>query len=149
METANALASYEADIRELINCWAKALRAKDVDGVMALYAADIVSFDLAPPLQYVGAERLRQNLDDWFPTFIGPIGYEIADLSITVGGAVGFCRSLNRLNGMRTGGENTDVWFRATVCCRKIEDKWMIVHEHTSVPLYMDGTGRAAIDLKP
>jgi ketosteroid isomerase-like protein len=26
---------------------------------------------------------------------------------------------------------------------------WKIAHEHTSVPFYMDGSFRAAIDLKP
>jgi PhnB protein len=44
---------------------------------------------------------------------------------------------------------STDVWVRATDCCRKIDDKWKIVHEHQSVPFYMDGSYRAAVDLKP
>jgi hypothetical protein len=38
---------------------------------------------------------------------------------------------------------------RVTACYRKIDDKWMVAHEHISVPFYMDGTGRAAVDLKP
>jgi ketosteroid isomerase-like protein len=40
------------------------------------------------------------------------------------------------------------VWVRATVCCRKTDGKWKIVHEHQSVPFYMDGSYRA-VDLKP
>jgi ketosteroid isomerase-like protein len=38
---------------------------------------------------------------------------------------------------------------RATICYRKIDGKWMVTHEHVSVPFYMDGTYRAAVDLKP
>jgi PhnB protein len=38
---------------------------------------------------------------------------------------------------------------RATVGLRKIDGKWSIVHEHLSVPFYMDGSYRAAVDLKP
>jgi ketosteroid isomerase-like protein len=142
-------APEEAEIRELLGSWTKALRAKDIDGVMSHYAADVVAFDLAPPLQYVGARALRKNLEDWFPTFSGPIGYDITGLAIAARDGVAFCRSLNRLRGTRTSGETTDVWVRVTVGCRKIDGKWLVVHEHASVPFYMDGSYRAAVDLRP
>ena len=38
---------------------------------------------------------------------------------------------------------------RLTLCFRKIAGSWMVAHEHSSVPFYMDGSFRAAIDLKP
>ena len=139
----------EAQIRALIDSWVKAISAKDVDAVMSHYAADIVTFDLAPPLEYTGADALKKSLEAWFPTFRGPVGYEIRDLCITTGDDVAFCRSLNRISGMRTDGEDTNVWVRATVGLRKIDGKWSIVHEHLSVPFYMDGSYRAAVDLKP
>jgi ketosteroid isomerase-like protein len=53
------------------------------------------------------------------------------------------------MHGIRTDGEETDVWVRATLCFRKIDGVWKVVHEHTSVPLYMDGSDRAAVDLTP
>ena len=149
METEESKAIDETQIRKLIDDWVKSVRAKDVNGVMFHYAADIVTFDLAPPLQCAGADALRKSLEEWFPTFRGPVGYEIRDLSITTGDAVAFCRSLNRITGTRTNGEETDVWVRATVGLRKIDGKWMITHEHTSVPFYMDGSYKAAVDLKP
>ena len=37
----------------------------------------------------------------------------------------------------------------ATLGFRKIDDEWTITHEHSSVPFYMDGSFKAAIDLKP
>jgi uncharacterized protein (TIGR02246 family) len=141
-------AADEADIRRRIESWAQALRAKDVRGVVSHYAPDVVAFDLAPPLQHRGDE-LRKGLEAWFPTFDGPIGYDIRDLMITAGDEVAFSRSLNRITGKRTSGETTDVWVRATVCFRKIDGQWMVVHEHASVPFYMDGSYRAAVDLAP
>jgi len=140
--------SDEAQIRERIDTWAKALRAKDVDGVMSHYTPDILTFDLAPPLQHSG-QAYRQGFEEWFRTFRGPIGIEIRDLDITVGGDVAFSHSLNRISGARTSGENTNVWVRATVCFRKTNGKWMATHEHVSVPFYMDGSVRAAVDLTP
>jgi ketosteroid isomerase-like protein len=139
----------EAEIRDLVDDWVKGLHEKDIKRVMSHYAADIVSFDLAPPLQYTGAVALKKSFEEWFPSFLGPVNYEIRDLNITASDDIGFCRSINRISGTRSDGEKTDVWVRATVCCRKIDSKWMVTHEHVSVPFYMDGSYRAAVDLKP
>jgi ketosteroid isomerase-like protein len=83
------------------------------------------------------------------PTFQGPVGYEIHNLSIMTGDEVAFSTSLNRISGTRTNGEQTDVCVRATVCYIKNNGKWMVTHEHVSVPFYMDGSYKAAVDLKP
>ncbi|MDT7608895.1 MAG: hypothetical protein QOG96_3398 [Pseudonocardiales bacterium] len=32
---------------------------------------------------------------------------------------------------------------------RKIDGSWRIVHEHNSTPFYLDGSLRAALDLRP
>ena len=101
-----------------------------------------------PPLLQTG-DAVRRGWEEWFPTFRGPIGYEIRDLSITVGDDVAFSHSLNRISGTRTSGEDADVWVRPTVCYRKTDGKWMVAHEHVSVPFYMDGSNRAAVDLRP
>lgn len=139
----------QAEIRDRIESWAQAIRVKDVDAVMSHYAPDVVSFDLPPPLQFKGASAYRANWAEWFPTWRGPIGYEIRELSIATGSDVAFCHSLNRIRGARTDGESTDVWVRATVCYRKIDGKWLVTHEHISVPFYMEPPFRAAVDLEP
>ena len=45
-----------------------------------------------------------------------------------------FSHSLNRVSATTTDGEKLDMWWRATVCYRKIDGKWMVTHEHASVP---------------
>jgi ketosteroid isomerase-like protein len=42
-----------------------------------------------------------------------------------------------------------DLWFRQTLGLLKIDGAWKIAHEHSSVPFYMDGSFKAAVDLKP
>ena len=139
----------EAQIRQRLDGWTKALHSKDLDGLMSHYAEDIVVFDVPPPLRYDGAVAYRKNWADWFASFRAPdIGYEIRDLSITAGDDVAFCRSLNRITGARTSGEDTDVWVRATVCFRKIGATWLVAHEHVSVPINMR-TYQAELELKP
>ena len=149
MTTGGSKASNEVLIQKLIDSWVQTIRAKDVNGVMSNYAQDILLFDLAPPLSYRGADAYRKNWEEWFASWQGQIGYEIRDLNITVGDDVAFSHSLNRISGIRTSGEATDVWVRSTACYRKINGRWLITHEHVSVPFYMDGSNRAALDLKP
>ncbi|HKY08301.1 MAG TPA: SgcJ/EcaC family oxidoreductase [Candidatus Binatia bacterium] len=149
MATKKTGASAEAEIRQLVEKWTEALRAKDVDGLMANYAPDMVLFDLAPPLQYKGADAYRKNWEQWLPTIEGPIGCERRELSITAGEDVAYCHCLNRITAKRTDGTDTDVWVRVSVCYRKTRAKWLVTHEHVSVPFYMDGSLKAAVDLKP
>ena len=41
----------EALIRQRVEDLVKALRAKDIDGIMSFYAPNMVSFDIVPPLE--------------------------------------------------------------------------------------------------
>lgn len=149
MKTDSAKTNDEAQIGDLIESWTKALRAKNIDALMSHYTPDVLLYDLAPPLVHRGAEVYRKSWEQWLPTFQGPVGYEIRNLRITTGDDVAFSTSLNRLSGLRTSGEQTDVWVRATVCYRKVDGKWLVTHEHVSVPFYMDGSLKAAVDLRP
>lgn len=149
MATQEDKAIDEAKIRQHIDDWTRALRAKDIKGVMSFYAPGVVVFDIAPPLGYRGVNAYRKNWEEWFASWQGPIGYEIRDLSITVSDDAAFSYSLNRISGRRTNGEETDVWVRVTAGYRKADGKWLVAHEHISVPFYMDGSNKAAIDLKP
>jgi ketosteroid isomerase-like protein len=45
--------------------------------------------------------------------------------------------------------QKVKVWVRETVCLAKAGAMWKIRHEHSSVPFYIDGSLRAAVDLKP
>jgi ketosteroid isomerase-like protein len=40
------------------------------------------------------------------------------------------------------------MWWRVTVCYRKIDGRWKIAHEHNSVPFNVNN-GKASLDLKP
>ena len=140
-------AAAEAKIRALIDGWAKAIRTKDVRGVMAHYAADSVTFDLAPPLISTGADT--EGLQAWFATWRGPLAYEVRELKVTAGDGAAFAHSLVRLTGTKIDGDEADIWFRQTLCFRKIGGEWKIAHQHESVPFYMDGSFRAAVDLEP
>ena len=147
MATTQTSTKEEAAIRNVVDDWAEALRSKDADRLTSHYVPNVVMFTLAPPLQITGSSG--DGLQQWFDTWRGGIGYEIRDLDITASDDLAFARSLNRLSGTKTDGEQQDVWFRETLCFQKVSGDWKIAHEHSSVPFYMDGSARAALDLKP
>jgi ketosteroid isomerase-like protein len=138
----------EADIRRRIDKVVNALRAMDIEGVMSIYAPDIVSFDITPPLRYVGAETKRKGWVDAFAMYQPPLGYEIRDLTITVGDDVAFSHSLNRVSGTLKNGHRSDFWLRWTACFRKIDGNWLIAHDQVSMPVDLE-SGKALLDLEP
>jgi PhnB protein len=143
-------AANEGEIRTVIADLSKALHDKDAKRVLSHYAPESVIFDLAPPLQHDGAGAASEKaLKDWFATWQGPIGHETRDVSITADGDIAYAHGFIRISGTKVDGERADVWARQTTCLRKIAGAWKITHDHTSVPFYMDGSYKAAVDLKP
>lgn len=148
MATTDTTAHDEAQIRQLLEQWAQALHAKDLNTLMSYYAPDILTFDILPPLHYQGIEAYRKNFEAWFAAVQGPIEYETRDLRLTMGADVAFCHSLNRVRSTRTSGETTETWVRVTVGFRKMQGTWRITHEHVSVPCDME-TSQALLHLQP
>ena len=139
-------ATQDAQIRPVIDAWADAIRNKDASGVARHHAPGFVHFSLAPPLKSTPADT--KDLEAWFDTWQGPIGYEFHDLHILASDDTAFSHGLVRLSGTKVDGKANEVWFRHTFGFRKTGGTWKIVHEHESVPFYMDGSFKAAVDLK-
>ena len=135
-----------AEIEALFQTLARAHADHDAHAIVEVYAPDAVIFDLAPPLGRRGMNR--DNVAAWLAGWDGPIQIDARDVSLTVDGDVAFVSALNRMRG-RQGGEDQDMWYRTTMGLRRIGGRWRIVHDHSSVPFYMDGGYRAAIDLTP
>ena len=150
MATSETSISEAAEIRAVVQERIAALRDKDAARLAASYAPEIVKFDLAPPLQTTGPHIAEPAYwRPWLDSWTGPITLDVTELGVTTGGDIAFCHSLNRMRGTHTDGGRQDLWFRATLGLRKTGSAWKITHEHTSTPFYMDGSGRAATDLKP
>jgi ketosteroid isomerase-like protein len=140
--------SDEAAIRKSIDRFADAFRAKDVDGCMSVFARDIVSFDIVPPLQAVGADEFVKHWEGFFQSYEGPIHADFPDVSVAVGGDVAFTYCLHRIAGKLKSGHETDFWLRWTAGWRRRSGQWLIVHEQVSVPTDL-ASGRSLMDLKP
>lgn len=133
--TAPAHSKDEAALRDLIAKWSKALEAKDIDGLTANYSPDVVLFDLKPPYKVIGIDDYRELWRSCLPCFPASFKSEHRDLSLTVGQDVAYWHGLHHITP--TDGKPHPAgssWLRATVCYRKIAGKWVVTHEHVSLP---------------
>ena len=113
-------------IRKLVENWAAAARAQDMDAVLAGHTEDIVMFDVPMPLQSKGTAEYRKTWELFFEHSPGgPDSFRLTELQITAGETVAFCHAI--LNIFDTRG-------RLTIGLRKENGQWLIAHEHHSYP---------------
>ena len=137
-----------AKIRGLLDDWAKAARASDIDGIMAAYAPDIRAFDAIAQLQFKGAPAYRKHWEACIAMCPGPMIFEIHDLGIAAGDDVAFGHYLLRCGATGEDGGEKSGWMRVTVCLLKRSGRWTVVHEHFSAPFDIE-SGKALLGLKP
>jgi uncharacterized protein (TIGR02246 family) len=124
----------EAAIRELVESWAKAVRAKNLNGILANHSADVLMFDVPPPLQSSGIEAYKKTWDLFFSWSQDSGVFDITEMNITAGDDVAFVTALMRCAGTEENGERIELEFRLTVGLRKIGGQWIVMHEHHSIP---------------
>ncbi|MEV3964537.1 nuclear transport factor 2 family protein [Nocardia sp. NPDC050193] len=127
--------SNEAEIRAVLESRTEAQRSKDIDRLMSFYSPDIVYYDAVAPLRFTGSDEVRRNFVRWFDGYIGPIGLETHELTLSTAGDTAFAHMLHLDSGKRRGGIELPIWVRETVCLRRTDDAWAITHEHISLPV--------------
>jgi ketosteroid isomerase-like protein len=138
----------EAQIRRQVDKIVEGIRVQSVEGLRRLYAADVVSFDVEPPLQHVGVEAKMKNWANVF-TMFKDVTYEVRDLTLTTGDDIAFGHGFGRLSGtLRNGTATSGMWVRVTFCFQKIDGDWLIAHDQASVPLDI-ASGMGVTDLEP
>ena len=124
----------EAAIRELVQSWARAVRVKDLDGILANHSTDMLMFDVPPPLQSKGIEAYKKTWELFFSWSNDPVVFDIKDMNIIAGSDVAFVAALVRCAGTEKNGERIELEFRLTIGLRRIGDQWIVLHEHHSIP---------------
>lgn len=124
----------EAQIRQLLDDWAKATREGNDEAVLHNHASDLLIFDVLAPIQYKGAEAYRKSWDEWRPTDDGEALFEMHELSITAGDTVAYAHCL-----IECGKKPNSDWVRATFCLQKCDGEWIITHQHVSMPVSRKG----------
>ena len=127
--------SDEAEIRSLLQRWAAAVHAGDIDAVLADHAVDIVMFDVPPPES--GVRGIDAYRDSWPPFFQWQAQggrFEIVELDVTAGPYVAFAHALLHCGTDEDLARDPDNRLRLTVGLVKRDGRWTVTHEHHSFP---------------
>jgi uncharacterized protein (TIGR02246 family) len=126
----------ESVIRRLIEEWASAIRAKNLDGVLARHTDDVLMFDVPPPVAVRGIAAYRETWPPFFQALTnGEAAFDIAELNVTSGDTVAFATALLRCDSTEELARDGTPRLRLTLGLRKVGDAWHIAHEHHSFPL--------------
>jgi uncharacterized protein (TIGR02246 family) len=131
--------SSEEEIRAANEKWAEAVRNRDFDALMEHYADDVVVFDVPPPLSKRGRDEYRKSWESWLEGFKGHIKVEFKETEITAGENIAFLHTLTKVSDVAHDGAESGSWVRVTVGFRKIDGRWLVTHEHVSIPAGMGG----------
>ena len=125
----------EAQIRQLMQHWAKAVQAKDIQSVLAHHSNDILMFDVVFPLQSRGIDLYRDSwVKDVFPWFVDDGKFELTELEITAGDTVAFCTGIINCSGTENG-KKVSYKLRLTTGLKNIDGQWTVTHQHFSEPV--------------
>jgi uncharacterized protein (TIGR02246 family) len=132
--TARDRTTDEARIRGIVENWARAVRTKNIDGILANHSSDVLMFDVPPPLQSKGIEAYKKTWDLFFSWSHDPVVFDFTTMNITAGSDVAFVTALMRCTGTEANRERIELEFRLTIGLRKVGSQWLITHEHHSIP---------------
>jgi uncharacterized protein (TIGR02246 family) len=134
MSANNNRKTDEGAIRDLVENWARAVRNRNLDGILANHSPDMLMFDVPPPIQSKGIEAYRKSWDLFFSWSQASGVFDISEMNITAGNDVAFVTALMRCAGTEANGHKIELEFRLTIGLRKIDGQWIVMHEHHSIP---------------
>src|SRR6185312_4865673 len=129
MAASPTITENEKQVRQLVENWAKAVRDKNIDGILAHHSQDIVMYDVPEPFQSIGIEAYRKTWDLFFK-FTRPDVFDIQELHVFADEHIAFCYATMKCADKSNSADYVDLYFRLTIGLRKINNQWTIIHEH-------------------
>ncbi len=124
----------EAAVRAVFDSWTAAVRRRDIEGILKNHAPDIVMFDVPPPFQSKGIDAYRMTWDTFYSWTSEAIPFQPREIAVTAGDDVAFVVATMDCAEPGADGAPKPLKFRLTVGMQKLGDRWLITHEHHSVP---------------
>jgi uncharacterized protein (TIGR02246 family) len=130
-------------MEQMLDHYAAAVRAKDVDALVGLYADDVRTFDLWSEWSYDGKPAFREMVTEWFGSlpYDEVVAVEFDEIRTQAGEDVAAVSAFTTFAAVAPDGtELRSMNNRLTWILRKDADgAWKIAHEHTSAPAGDEG----------
>jgi uncharacterized protein (TIGR02246 family) len=115
---------------------------------MAREHPEVLTYGVLGALQATGNDAVEAQMNAWFDGYREGPQYAVHDLRVDADGDLGYCAFVYHVTGVLNGGDEISMAVRATLVCKRIDGRWLIVHDHESVPFDVE-TGLALTNLQP
>ena len=141
---------YQRDeVYQTLENFAEAIRGGDIKKIMSFYAEEVIAYDMMPPLEFTNKDKYQKSWEECFTSYFKfPVHFDYEKQKFAIEGDIAFTHALVHMSGESKSGEKMNSWMRNTTCLKKFGAKWLITHEHNSVPLDMNTT-KGLMDLRP
>lgn len=133
--------------RALLDSYFDAIRSNDADRITAHYAPDIVAYDAIGRLEFVGLDAYAAHWKACME-LCQHMTFEPRRPRVFASGDVGVAHYLLLCGGTGPDGQEGSGWVRVTITAARRDGRWLIVHDHYSVPFDHE-SGKALMDLTP
>lgn len=127
----------------LTSAYSDAVERLDVDALLGLYREDARVFDLWSDWQYRGHDEWRPRIQMWFDSSESEgSSAEFVDMQIEVVGDAAFVSGFVAYTGLPDDGDDAEeesMDNRITWALVRDGERWLIAHEHTSIPIDDEG----------
>ena len=124
--------------------------AQTADQALVAWDENAVLDDLLtttpPTAEFVGLPAIRADVGSQLAG-MSNIHAEILQIVVKADGKLGFAHSVQRFTGKAKDGSNIELVFRESDCFEKKKGRWLLVHQHLSVP-FDPATGKAVFNSK-
>lgn len=122
------------EVKAAMDTWANALYNKDLEAMHKDYASQYCLYDVKATTNNV--QETKELWKECFPFFDKP-KVEYKDMVIHASDDMAIVYFRSRITGMSVPipDDMANAWLRGTVGYRKVDGKWLCVHEHVSFPV--------------
>ena len=114
--------------------WFEQTIAKDLDGLMQQIDPEIVSYEPAGAVQYVGIDEVREVCRRGLESSPGAIEFDIPDLTVLADGDLAVAWGLDHIVAEDPDGHRIQTQSRGTRVFKRRSSGWSLVHQHLSMP---------------
>jgi uncharacterized protein (TIGR02246 family) len=130
----------EVHIHRVLERYKSTVLAKDTEGFLRLYSENVRIFDTWEAWSYEGKQAWREVIGKWFAS-LGEetVAVSLERIQVTAGADLAIAGALVTYAAVSPAGKTLrSIQNRMSVALAKEGDDWLIVHEHTSVPISFD-----------
>ena len=127
----------KTSLQTQVEAWAQAIISQDIEIIMSHYADNVRAFDAIGPLEFTGRDSYKAHWQKCMSS-CSLTAFEISAVETEVNDDLAACSFLNRCGGKDENGEEKACWMRATQVYKNQDGRWLIIHEHFSLPFDMN-----------